>query len=195
MLVEGGAERLELVRLKRGGAGRSARVQNPRHNSLGVSQTGSVPEARRARSTRRWVNPPRSPRATPTGSDSPAKRPTEKRGIVRCLRRRSISSCSGRTREQAHAELGRFLSRRERVEDLERNRDAVIESYVGMLPGALDTLSGGERERARGRTENGKILWTAVGASRTEFRIYRVAKGRRVMSQVPSLPARRRGSP
>jgi site-specific DNA recombinase len=54
------------------------------------------------------------------------------------------------TRELAHAELGRLLKRRERVEDLERDRDAVIKSYAGMLPEALDALSGEERRRLYG---------------------------------------------
>ena len=55
-----------------------------------------------------------------------------------------------RTREFARAELGRLLKRRERVEDLEHDRDAVIESYAGMLPEALDALSGEERRRLYG---------------------------------------------
>jgi len=55
-----------------------------------------------------------------------------------------------RTRELARAELGRLLKRRERVEDLEQDRDAVIESYAGMLPEALEALSGEERRRLYG---------------------------------------------
>jgi hypothetical protein len=55
-----------------------------------------------------------------------------------------------RTRELAHAELGRLLKRRERVDELERDRDAVIESYAGMFPDALDALSGEERRRLYG---------------------------------------------
>jgi hypothetical protein len=39
-----------------------------------------------------------------------------------------------RTRDLACAELGRLHSRRERVEELERDRDAVIESYRGCCP-------------------------------------------------------------
>jgi hypothetical protein len=50
----------------------------------------------------------------------------------------------------ARAELGRLQRRRERVEGLERDRDAVIESYVGMLPDALEALSGEERRRLYG---------------------------------------------
>ena len=55
-----------------------------------------------------------------------------------------------RTRELAHAELRRLLKRREHVEDLERDRDAVVESYAGMLSDALDALSGEERRRLYG---------------------------------------------
>ncbi len=54
------------------------------------------------------------------------------------------------TRELARAKLGRLQGRRERVEELERDRDAVIESYAGMLPGALERLSGEERRRLYG---------------------------------------------
>jgi hypothetical protein len=55
-----------------------------------------------------------------------------------------------RTRERARAELGRLLKRLERVEDLEQDRDAIIESYTGMLPDGLDALSGEERRRLYG---------------------------------------------
>jgi hypothetical protein len=54
------------------------------------------------------------------------------------------------TRELARAELGRLQRRRESVEELERDRDAVIESYAVMLPGALECLSGEERRRLYG---------------------------------------------
>jgi flagellar motility protein MotE (MotC chaperone) len=54
------------------------------------------------------------------------------------------------TREIARAELGKLQRRREHVEELERDRDAVIESYAGMLPEALDALSGEERRRLYG---------------------------------------------
>ncbi len=54
------------------------------------------------------------------------------------------------TRELARAELGRLQRRRERVDELKWDRDAVIESYAGMLPGALECLSGEERRRLYG---------------------------------------------
>lgn len=50
----------------------------------------------------------------------------------------------------ARAELRRLQRCRERVEELERDRDAIIESYAGMLPEALDALSGEERRRLYG---------------------------------------------
>ena len=55
-----------------------------------------------------------------------------------------------RTRELAHVELGRLLKRRERVDELEHDRDAVVESYAGVLPEALEALSGEERRRLYG---------------------------------------------
>jgi hypothetical protein len=54
------------------------------------------------------------------------------------------------TQEMARAEVGRIQRRRERVEELERDRDAVIESYAGVLTEALDALSGEERRRLYG---------------------------------------------
>jgi len=54
------------------------------------------------------------------------------------------------TLKLARAELERLQRRRERVEELERDRDAIIESYAGMLPDALDALSGEERRRLYG---------------------------------------------
>jgi site-specific DNA recombinase len=54
------------------------------------------------------------------------------------------------TRELARSELGQLQRRRERADDLERDRDAVVESYAGMLPEALDALSGEERRRLYG---------------------------------------------
>lgn len=55
-----------------------------------------------------------------------------------------------RTRDVAHAELRRLQRRRERAEELERDRDDVIESYAGKVPDALDALSGEERRRLYG---------------------------------------------
>jgi hypothetical protein len=55
-----------------------------------------------------------------------------------------------RTRDLACAELGRLHSRRECVEELERDRDAVIESYSVMLPEVLEALPGEERRKLYG---------------------------------------------
>ena len=55
-----------------------------------------------------------------------------------------------RTRELGRAELERLRRRRERGEELERDRDAIIEFYAGLLPEALDALSGEERRRLYG---------------------------------------------
>ena len=55
-----------------------------------------------------------------------------------------------RTRGTARSELERLRKRRERVEELERDRDTVLESYAGMVPDALDALTGEERRRLYG---------------------------------------------
>lgn len=55
-----------------------------------------------------------------------------------------------RTRQSARHDLERLGMRRKRAEELERDRDAVIQSYAGMVPGALEALSGEERRRLYG---------------------------------------------
>ena len=51
------------------------------------------------------------------------------------------------TRETAKKELEALRSRRERMVELERDRDALLRSYVGMAPEALDGLAPEERHR------------------------------------------------
>ncbi len=53
-------------------------------------------------------------------------------------------------RELARAGLRDLQTRAERVEELERDRDALLEPHAAMLPGALDELSGEERSRLYG---------------------------------------------
>ncbi len=55
-----------------------------------------------------------------------------------------------RTRGTARSALERLRKRRERIEELERDRDTIIESYAGMVPDALDALTGEERRRLYG---------------------------------------------
>ncbi len=52
-----------------------------------------------------------------------------------------------RTSELAQAELDAVTLRKERVEELEINRDALLESLASMVPGALDALEPEERSR------------------------------------------------
>src|SRR5215217_552614 len=49
------------------------------------------------------------------------------------------------TRRLAQAELSDLEAREERVKELERDRDALIESWAGMVPEALDGLTGQEK--------------------------------------------------
>jgi site-specific DNA recombinase len=53
----------------------------------------------------------------------------------------------GETRELAQAELDALALREQRVEDLEADRDALLEDMAEMVPEALDALSGEERHR------------------------------------------------
>ena len=54
------------------------------------------------------------------------------------------------TRRVAQAELEHLLAHKERVEELEQDRDTLLESYATMVPDALDNLSGEERNRLYG---------------------------------------------
>lgn len=49
------------------------------------------------------------------------------------------------TRETAKAELEVLKGRREEVEELERDRDTLLESYAGMVPEGLDAFAPEER--------------------------------------------------
>ena len=51
------------------------------------------------------------------------------------------------TRQMAEAEIAALAAQEERVEELERDRDALIEFYAGAVPEALDRLDGEERNR------------------------------------------------
>lgn len=50
-------------------------------------------------------------------------------------------------RRTAERELAEVEGWRERIEQLERDRDALIEHYAGMVPEALDDLTGEERHQ------------------------------------------------
>jgi len=50
-------------------------------------------------------------------------------------------------RETAERELAEVEGRRGRIEQLERDRDAIMEHYAGMVPEALDGLTGEERHQ------------------------------------------------
>ena len=52
-----------------------------------------------------------------------------------------------RTRERAQAELEALDRRRENIEELERDKDAVMESYASMVPEELDDLASEERHQ------------------------------------------------
>jgi hypothetical protein len=51
------------------------------------------------------------------------------------------------TREMAEREIEKLLSCRERIEQLERNKDTLLESFVGTAPEALDSLAPDERHQ------------------------------------------------
>ncbi len=54
------------------------------------------------------------------------------------------------TRETASQELEALRGRREKLEELERDKDALLESYAGVAPKALNTLLPDERHRIYG---------------------------------------------
>jgi hypothetical protein len=54
------------------------------------------------------------------------------------------------TRATAERELGAIRGRKEALEELERDRDSLLESYAGMVPEALDALAPEERRQVYG---------------------------------------------
>jgi hypothetical protein len=52
------------------------------------------------------------------------------------------------TRDTTRSELAKLQAHGERLAELERDRDALMEGYAGMLPETLDALSPEERHRA-----------------------------------------------
>ncbi len=53
----------------------------------------------------------------------------------------------GETRETAERELTALRDRRERLEELERDKEVLLDSYAGLAPEALDSLAPEERHR------------------------------------------------
>jgi hypothetical protein len=54
------------------------------------------------------------------------------------------------TRDKAETELTIIRGRKAALAELERDRDALLESYAGIVPGALDTLAPVERRQVYG---------------------------------------------
>jgi hypothetical protein len=50
-------------------------------------------------------------------------------------------------RERANREIAAIEGRRERLEQMERDRETVMEHYAGMIPGSLDDLGPEERHQ------------------------------------------------
>ena len=79
----------------------------------------------------------------------------ERRGFLRLAARGSITdreldeelAALEETRRAANRELAALRNRRERIEALERDRDAVLEDYAGRTPEALASLESEERHR------------------------------------------------
>jgi DNA repair ATPase RecN len=68
-------------------------------------------------------------------------------GLITFDELRSKLEEAEQTRERAHAELEALDRRRENIEELERDKDAVMESYAGMVPEELDDLASEERHQ------------------------------------------------
>lgn len=79
----------------------------------------------------------------------------ERRGFLRLAARGNITdeeldeelAALEETRRAASRELAALQSCKERIEILERDRDAVLEDYAGRTPEALEALTSEERHR------------------------------------------------
>ena len=68
-------------------------------------------------------------------------------GLITLDELRSKLDEAEHTREKVQAELEALDSHRENIEELERDKDAVMESYAGMVPKELDELTSEERHQ------------------------------------------------
>jgi hypothetical protein len=68
-------------------------------------------------------------------------------GLITFDELRSKLEEAEQTRERVQAKLKALNRRREKMEELERDRDAVMESYAGMVPEELDDLASEERHQ------------------------------------------------
>ena len=68
-------------------------------------------------------------------------------GLITFDELRSKLAEAERTSERVQAELEALNRRQQTIEELERDRDAVMESYAGMVPEELDDLASEERHQ------------------------------------------------
>jgi hypothetical protein len=68
-------------------------------------------------------------------------------GLISFDELRSKLAALEETRKTARRELKALSRRREKIEELERDKNALLESYVGMVPEGLDALTSEERHR------------------------------------------------
>ena len=68
-------------------------------------------------------------------------------GLIDFKELRTRLSALEEIRKTAERELRALQYRTERLEQLERNRDSLLESYSGLMPEAIDTLGSEERHR------------------------------------------------
>ena len=68
-------------------------------------------------------------------------------GLIAFEELRARLSALEETRNTAERELHALRHQTERLERLERDRDSLLESYVGLLPEAIDALGSEERHR------------------------------------------------
>jgi hypothetical protein len=68
-------------------------------------------------------------------------------GLITLDELRAKLSGLDETRRAAETEIGVLRGRRERVEELERHRDTLLDSYANLIPEALQELGPGERRQ------------------------------------------------
>jgi hypothetical protein len=68
-------------------------------------------------------------------------------GRLECREKDRKEARRGEETRDARKELAALEDRRERLTEMERDRDTLMRRYVGMVPEALDTLTSEERHR------------------------------------------------
>ena len=130
----------------RWGVGKSDLLKDPERLRAGLEET--IEEERKGlrgdpeRETKAWLE-----KLAETDRKRSGFQDMAVEGLITFDELRAKLAALEETRETAQRELEAFDKRREKIEELEHDRDALLESYASLVPEALDALTPEERHR------------------------------------------------